>query len=720
MNAAEIVPPEGTGALEGALAAHRRGWRVFPLDHPSLPSCAGTARSCGPECDLPDAHGRSRRGKHPVGAWGTMAAAPQTEGLIRMWFGQGARNVGIAAKASGLVLLDEDEAGALIRAAATYGRSLPDTYRVQTSRGLHWYFRAPAGRVISNSPGALAAFHIDVRGGGAAHGGYVVGAGSAHASGTRYEAVDPGADVLDLPDWVADLLAPTEPAADLEHDLGHPNSTSSTDRWFTQDEASTYIQQKAGAPLLASRHGYGVNIALNNAAVVCGHFVPEFWTADQAREYLVETLMAGPGAAAGWTGPDATDLGTIRSGLGKGSREPFGRRQAPGSNPLPVMDQGIHAVVELGMPLALAPAGLGSWAPRNLDEALEGNRPEIVPTVGAQRVDGLRYLYPGREHVVNGEMEAGKSWFALAHVAAELLAGNRVIYVHFEEQDETSTVQRLRVQFQVPAERIRADFLFIAPEEPVAPHMITELCADRPPTLVILDGQNEAMSLHGMGIREEDGAAAYRRRLCVPFKATGAAVVSLDHVVKDREARREGYSLGSIHKGNGVDGAMFLLENMEPFGQDRRGTTNVYVTKDRHGRLRRAGRPAPGSTRKFFVGQMVMDDTGDSWSFRLAEPRELFDEDEAPEFAQSRARRANAATDARVLQVATEMIRRAQEQGRAGPTRTAVVSRAGMQRAAVFAALDRLLDGGQLVDNGSGVTLLGLPDVAPLGNTPNR
>jgi hypothetical protein len=122
-----------------------------------------------------------------------------------------------------------------------------------------------------------------------------------------------------------------------------------------------------------------------------------------------------------------------------------------------------------------------------------------------------------------------------------------------------------------------------------------------------LDGVNEAMSLNGWGIREEDGAGAFRRHLVKPFTQAGAAVLSLDHVVKDREKRDRG-PLGSIHKGNGLSGSLILLENAEPFGRGMRGASHVFVTKDRPGFLRREGRPGklPGKT---FMGTLAVDDT---------------------------------------------------------------------------------------------------------------
>src|SRR4051812_17029817 len=74
-----------------------------------------------------------------------------------------------------------------------------------------------------------------------------------------------------------------------------------------------------------------------------------------------------------------------------------------------------------------------SWAAMDLGPYVRGEIIPPEPTVGLLRSDGLHLLYPGREHAAIGEMEAGKSWFAVGSVAHELQAGHHVVYVHFEE-----------------------------------------------------------------------------------------------------------------------------------------------------------------------------------------------------------------------------------------------------------------------------------------------
>lgn len=258
-----------------------------------------------------------------------------------------------------------------------------------------------------------------------------------------------------------------------------------------------------------------------------------------------------------------------------------------------------------------------TWEPVDLGPVLRGEKIRPEPTIGISRSDGVRLLYPGKEHTVIGEMESGKSWLCLACAATELEAGNHVVYVHFEESDPTDTVERLQV-LGVPNDVILAQFHFVGPNEPILPERMIAL-VDYRPSLAILDGVNEAMSMHTMGIRDEDGVATFRRRLVKPFTIRGTAVLGADHVVKDVEKRGRS-PLGSIHKGNGLTGSLILLENADPFGRGQRGRSHVFITKDRPGYLRRQGKPAGKMPGKTFMGELVVDDI-DSW--RRAEGLEL-------------------------------------------------------------------------------------------------
>jgi hypothetical protein len=246
-----------------------------------------------------------------------------------------------------------------------------------------------------------------------------------------------------------------------------------------------------------------------------------------------------------------------------------------------------------------------TWEPVDLGPYLRGEVTTPEPTVGLERSDGQRLVYPGREHAILGPTESGKTWFVIACAIAEMRRGNNVLYVHYEEADATSTIERLRI-LGVPDDMIRERFQFVAPMRPVHQDWLAELLAHGP-SLVVHDGVNEAMALHGAEIKDAEGASAFRRRLILPCTRAGAATLACDHLPMVRDGNRlDAY--GSVHKGNALDGARIVLENSEPFGRGMRGVSYAFVTKDRPGHLRANGRPTktPGKT---FIGALVVDDS---------------------------------------------------------------------------------------------------------------
>lgn len=98
--------------------------------------------------------------------------------LVETWFSHGEHNIALISGAvSGTVVVDADS-----QAAVEYLQDfLPPTMRVLTSKGAHFYFRHPGGRV-PNSVRALDDPPVDLRG----DGGLTIGPGSVHRSGHRY------------------------------------------------------------------------------------------------------------------------------------------------------------------------------------------------------------------------------------------------------------------------------------------------------------------------------------------------------------------------------------------------------------------------------------------------------------------------------------------------------------------------------------------------------
>jgi len=229
-----------------------------------------------------------------------------------------------------------------------------------------------------------------------------------------------------------------------------------------------------------------------------------------------------------------------------------------------------------------------TWLPVDLSPVLDGTYQRPEPSVG-HRDDGKGLFYPGRVHVVAAEAEAGKTWFALAAVAEELTLGNACVYLDFED-DEGGIAGRL-MTMGCDREAIRKRFAYLRPEDPVGGRNradLEEVIADLRPTLAVIDGVTEAMTLHGLELKDNSDVAAFGRMLPRWIAGRGSAAIALDHVVKDREARG-GHAIGAVHKLNGLNGAMYLLENKAPFGIGLTGRSRVLIRKDRPGQLRRHG-----------------------------------------------------------------------------------------------------------------------------------
>jgi hypothetical protein len=189
-----------TGQMHGALAAAERGWPVFPL-RPG-----------------------EKRPRQQLTGWEQRATTDHRR-IERWWRRHPADNIAIATGPAGLVVVDLDVArpdeprpselpeadgGADVfeGLVARHGDRADATWTVATaSGGRHLYYRAPeSGGPWRNTAGRLG-WHIDTRAGG----GYVVAAGSVVDG--RFCRVLRAVPLLDLPEWLAHLLAPAPVAS---------------------------------------------------------------------------------------------------------------------------------------------------------------------------------------------------------------------------------------------------------------------------------------------------------------------------------------------------------------------------------------------------------------------------------------------------------------------------------------------------------------------------
>ncbi len=146
--------------------------------------------------------------------------------------------------------------------------------------------------------------------------------------------------------------------------------------------------------------------------------------------------------------------------------------------------------------------------------------------------------------------------------------------------------------------------IFVAPSKPLHHGWLDQLLARRP-TLVVVDGVNEAMVLQGQKI-DLEGWSLVRRALIVPFKEIGAAVLECDHLPLSADPLR-GDAYGTVHKGNVIDGVRFALVRKERFGRGRRGCAWLYSTKDRNGQVELHG--SANDSGAVYLGTLIVDDT---------------------------------------------------------------------------------------------------------------
>lgn len=250
-----------------------------------------------------------------------------------------------------------------------------------------------------------------------------------------------------------------------------------------------------------------------------------------------------------------------------------------------------------------------SWEPVDLSPYLDGTYTPESPAL-LHREDGQALLYRGRVHSFHGESESGKSWVALVEAARLLQAGEPVLFLDFEDT-ASGAVERLRA-LGVSRESFGL-LTYLSPQaKPDAfdgsGSAFEELLA-RPYALAIIDGLTEALSLWGLDGRHEGEVAPWYRRVPKRIaKDTGAAVVIVDHVTKDRDGRGR-MPLGTQHKMAAVDGAAFVVEPVEPLGRGLRGVICLRLGKDRRGGLRGKVGPYRKTDRTQEAARIVIDST---------------------------------------------------------------------------------------------------------------
>jgi hypothetical protein len=231
---------------------------------------------------------------------------------------------------------------------------------------------------------------------------------------------------------------------------------------------------------------------------------------------------------------------------------------------------------------------LTGWEPVDVAQVIAAGCRIEEPTLGA-RVDGVCLFYAGKLHALNGEPESGKSWLAQYATVQALAGGLHVCYLDFEDS-AAGVIGRLLDLGADPVDVI-SRFTYINPAGPFtadAVAVIRERFRTHRPAMSVIDGMNEAMTTLELDPDSTKDSAKFYRLLPRRLARTGAAVVAVDHVVKDKEQRGR-WAIGSQHKMAALSGAAYSVEAVQPFGRNKAGLARITITKDRPGWIRQYG-----------------------------------------------------------------------------------------------------------------------------------
>lgn len=169
------------------------GFSLIPLHSAIDGKCSCGKADCG------------SAGKHPKTRNGVKDAS-NDQNQVHEWFSVSPTpNIGIATgEVSGIIVIDEDEPGAYFNWHIQNQKPTVPTWSVKTAKGTHYYFRFDE-RCQSLKNSIKFASGLDLR----TTGGYIVGPGSVHVSGIKYEWINGPSGkypLADLPDWMLDVL----------------------------------------------------------------------------------------------------------------------------------------------------------------------------------------------------------------------------------------------------------------------------------------------------------------------------------------------------------------------------------------------------------------------------------------------------------------------------------------------------------------------------------
>jgi hypothetical protein len=100
--------------------------------------------------------------------------------------------------------------------------------------------------------------------------------------------------------------------------------------------------------------------------------------------------------------------------------------------------------------------------------------------------------------------------------------------------------------------------------------------------LVVIDGVNARMSMHGMSALSEQDYSDFTRLFAFRFRRAGATALLCDHVPKEDTGNNR-FAYGTVQKLAVLDGAVYEVHVARQPGQGLLGELSLIAAKDRPG-----------------------------------------------------------------------------------------------------------------------------------------
>jgi len=170
---------------------------IVPLCWPSADGRCGYGRR-DRETGNPQPHTNHDVGKAPLVGWKRYVHTPPSRALVAAWWKRWPQaNVGLLLEPHALIVIDPDSHEALAEARAL---GLPRTLTVRTAKGLHFYYRCPAGAPARRALNRTASRKLDVLSAG-----YITVPPSRHRLQVTYTIIEP-APVVPASAWAIRFL----------------------------------------------------------------------------------------------------------------------------------------------------------------------------------------------------------------------------------------------------------------------------------------------------------------------------------------------------------------------------------------------------------------------------------------------------------------------------------------------------------------------------------